>query len=109
MLENTLNCKGDGKGKTGNNIEYGYGVFPLMLSLRAIYTLARAGSFEEYLLESGCFAKLHRAFRDFVENVGGGYVGGGGECESRSGDKLLQILRRRAIKGVHSMSCNDAA
>ena len=29
-------------------------------------------------MESGAFGKLHRAFRDFVENIGGGYVGGGG-------------------------------
>ena len=44
----------------------------------AIKVLSRSEGLKEYLLESGAFGKLHRAFRDFVENIGGGYVGGGG-------------------------------
>ncbi|GMI17465.1 hypothetical protein TrLO_g3639 [Triparma laevis f. longispina] len=94
LLENTLNCKGDGKGVDGKNLDYGYGVFPLHSPLRAMKVLAKTDGFKSYLLEKGVYAKLHRCVRDFVENTGGGYVGGGGddvESASLAVDALLEL------------------
>ena len=79
LLENTLNCKGDGRGEIGKNLDYGYGVFPLHSPLRAILSLSKTDNFKSYLLEKCVLQKLHRCLRDFVESTGGGYVGGGGE------------------------------
>ena len=79
LLENTLNCKGDGKAGDGRNLDYGYGVFPLHSPLRAIKVLAKTDGFKNYLLDKGVFRQLHRTLKDFVECTGGGYVGGGGE------------------------------
>ncbi|GMH64615.1 hypothetical protein TrST_g10092 [Triparma strigata] len=93
LLENTLNCEGDGKGAGGKNTEYGYGVFPLTLPLRAIHMLGKDVRFHEYLLEAGTYQKLHRAFRDFVEDIGGGYVGGGGK-DAESAMLALDTLLR---------------
>ncbi|GMI07805.1 hypothetical protein TrVE_jg6401 [Triparma verrucosa] len=94
LLENTLNCKGDGKGENGKNLDYGYGVFPLHSPLRAVKVLAKTDGFKSYLLDKGVYAKLHRCLRDFVESTGGGYVGGGGEdveSASLAVDALLEL------------------
>ena len=94
LLENTLNCKGDGKGENGKNLDYGYGVFPLHSPLRAVKVLAKTDGFKSYLLDKGVYAKLHRCLRDFVESSGGGYVGGGGEdveSASLAVDALLEL------------------
>mmetsp|Transcript_1149 Transcript_1149/g.2561 ORF Transcript_1149/g.2561 Transcript_1149/m.2561 type:complete len:1361 (+) Transcript_1149:214-4296(+) len=94
LLLNTLNCKGDGKGEGGKNLDYGYGVFPLHSPLRAIKVLAKTDGFKDYLLDKGVFALLHRTLKDFVESTGGGYVGGGGddvESASLAVEAMLEL------------------
>ena len=97
LLLNTLDCKGDGKGENGKNLDYGYGVFPLHSPLCAVKVLAKTDGFKGYLLEKGVFALLHRTLGDFVECSGGGYVGGGGddvESASLAVEAMLEVRRR---------------
>jgi hypothetical protein len=88
LLSNTLNLKG-GQGYGG----YGYGVFPLSSSVRAISVLATNDDHKSYLLASdkAVITLLVRVLREFVSDTGGGSAGGGGK------DKLSAELAASAL------------
>ncbi|GMI38053.1 hypothetical protein TeGR_g9870, partial [Tetraparma gracilis] len=75
LLKNTLLCIDTEEKVSG----YEYGGYFLHSPLNAAKVLSHSDGFKGYLLSKEVFPLLHRELAEYVENRGGGIMGGGGD------------------------------